>query len=113
MLDREECAIRIPKHMDKGRKDRVQYIPAALLARLVVFVDAVEDEKTYARPTATIAKVRQEEAAEVFEAMRTIPANRFTQVSHKPRMFSTSTKSATLDDVEGCSDKNIGAEERT
>lgn len=49
MLDREECAIRIPKHIDKGRKDRVQYIPVALLARLVAFVEAGGAKKIYAR----------------------------------------------------------------
>ena len=49
MLDREECAIRIPKHIDKDRKDRVQYIPAALMERLVAFVAAGEAKKIYAR----------------------------------------------------------------
>ena len=49
MLDREECAIRIPKHIDKSRKDRVQYIPAALMERLVAFVEAGEAKKIYAR----------------------------------------------------------------
>ncbi len=35
MLDREECALRIPREIDKGRKNRIQYIPAALLERLL------------------------------------------------------------------------------
>ena len=49
MLDRDECAIRIPKHIDKGRKDRLQYIPAALMTRLVDFVKAEEAPEIYAR----------------------------------------------------------------
>lgn len=49
MLDREECAIRIPRHIDKGRKDRVQYIPAALMVRLVEFAEAGEAVAIYRR----------------------------------------------------------------
>ena len=49
MLDREECAIRIPKEIDKARKARVQYIPAALMERLVAFVASGEAKKIYAR----------------------------------------------------------------
>ncbi len=49
MLDREECALRIPKYIDKDRKDRVQYLPVALMERLVAFIDAGEAKKIYAR----------------------------------------------------------------
>ena len=49
MLDQAECAIRIPKHIDKGRKDRVQYIPAALMARLVEFAETREALAIYRR----------------------------------------------------------------
>ncbi len=41
-LDREACAIRILKGIDKGRKARPQMIPAALMARLVAFVESGE-----------------------------------------------------------------------
>jgi integrase len=49
MLDRDECAIRIPRHIDKGRRDRLQYIPAALMARLVEFVESGGAPETYRR----------------------------------------------------------------
>jgi len=48
-LDRLECAIAIPKEIDKGRKSRVQYIPAALMKRLEAFVAAGEARATYER----------------------------------------------------------------
>lgn len=47
MLDPEECAIRIPKHIDKGRKDRLQYIPAALMTRLLEFAESGEALEIY------------------------------------------------------------------
>ena len=41
-LDSEACAIRIPKEIDKGRKERLQMIPAALMSRLTAFVESQE-----------------------------------------------------------------------
>lgn len=41
-LDHDACAIRIPKEIDKGRKERLQMIPSALMARLVAFVESGE-----------------------------------------------------------------------
>lgn len=48
-LDRRECAINIPKEIDKARRSRVQYIPAALMKRLEAFIEAGEARATYAR----------------------------------------------------------------
>lgn len=41
-LDRDACAIRIPKEIDKSRKERLQMIPSTLMARLVAFVESGE-----------------------------------------------------------------------
>jgi hypothetical protein len=40
---------RIPKHIDKSKKDRGQYIPAALMERLAAFAEAGEAEAIYER----------------------------------------------------------------
>ncbi len=39
-LDRDNCAIVIERKWDKGRKDRLQYVPQELMRRLVEFVDS-------------------------------------------------------------------------
>ncbi|MCD8138580.1 MAG: tyrosine-type recombinase/integrase, partial [Planctomycetaceae bacterium] len=39
-LDRDNCAIVIERKWDKGRKDRLQYIPQELMRRLIEFVDS-------------------------------------------------------------------------
>ena len=41
-LDREACGIRIPKEIDKSRKDRLQMIPSTLMERLAAFVESGE-----------------------------------------------------------------------
>ena len=41
-LDRNACAIRIPKEIDKARKERLQMIPSALMERLTAFVESEE-----------------------------------------------------------------------
>ena len=47
-LDSENCALRIDREWDKGRKDRTQYIPKALMERLTVFAASNEVKKLYA-----------------------------------------------------------------
>ncbi|MDR2390701.1 MAG: tyrosine-type recombinase/integrase [Planctomycetota bacterium] len=49
MLDREACAIRVPKRIDKGRKFRLQYIPAKLMVRLEASVKAGDAREIYAK----------------------------------------------------------------
>lgn len=48
-LDREACALRIDKEWDKGRKDRTQYIPKALMERLIGFAESGEAGQQYAK----------------------------------------------------------------
>jgi integrase len=48
-LDRNNCAIRLERKLDKGRKERLQPIPAALMERLDAFVASGEAKKLYAR----------------------------------------------------------------
>ncbi len=53
-LDRDACAIRIPKEIDKARKERLQMIPSALMERLTAFVESGEVltlyNKAYSHP---------------------------------------------------------------
>ncbi len=46
-LDREACALIIERKWDKGRKDRLQYIPQELMRRLVEFMDSGEVRALY------------------------------------------------------------------
>lgn len=46
-LDREACALIIERKWDKGRKDRLQYIPQELMRRLVEFADSGEVRSLY------------------------------------------------------------------
>jgi len=46
-LDRENCAIIIERKWDKGRKDRLQYIPQELMRRLIEFVDSGQVSSLY------------------------------------------------------------------
>jgi integrase len=48
-LDHKRCGIRVSYKMDKARKERLQPIPAALMERLVAFVDSGEAKRLYKR----------------------------------------------------------------
>ena len=78
-LDRDACAIRIPKHIDKGRKDRVQYIPAALMERLAAFAEAGEAKAIYSR-TYRQQGDRQGKKAPPKKPLLYVPANSATML---------------------------------
>lgn len=47
-LDRRNCALRVDRMIDKGRLDRMQFIPAGLMERLAAFADSGGAKKRYA-----------------------------------------------------------------
>ncbi len=65
-LDREACALRIDKEWDKGRKDRTQYIPKALMERLIAFAESGEAGQLY-------SKAIQQQGKRM--KMKTVPEN--------------------------------------
>ncbi len=73
-LDRDECAIHVPRHIDKGRRDRTQYIPAALMNRLIAFAESGMAKKMYAQVYARQGK-RENRKKPPANPLLYVPAN--------------------------------------
>ena len=78
-LDRKHCAIRIERRVDKGRQERRQPIPAALMERLEAFVAAGEAKKLYARIYRNQGK-RAERKQPPVNPLLYVPANSATML---------------------------------
>ena len=78
-LIRKKCAIRIERHIDKGKLERLQPIPAALMERLTDFVTSGEAKRLYERIYRNQGK-RPERKAPPANPLLYVPTNSATML---------------------------------